>query len=213
MPSIHGIIRITVEEAVMTKRTVAIYLFDEFEPLDAVGPFEAFICATDEDDNPLFDVGMLGETMEPVAATGGMLITPRWSFETMPELDILLVPGGEGTRALTHRGEIVDWVAGQNERVEMMLSVCTGAHMLAKAGLLKNLKATTYWSTYDWLREIEPTVEVLEGARWADNGRIICSSGVSAGIDMSLHTIERLHGKETAVRAARAMEYEYWPVM
>ena len=93
----------------------------------------------------------------------------------------------------------------------MMLSVCTGAQLLAAAGLLKDLKATTHWNTYDWLRRIEPSVDILEGARWADNGRIICSSGVSAGIDMTLHVIERLYGEETATRAARYMEYEYWP--
>ncbi len=83
----------------------------------------------------------------------------------------------------------------------MILSVCTGAQLLAATGPLKNLKAATYWSTYDWLREIEPTVDVQEGAHWADNGRIVCSSGVSAGIDMTLHMIERLHGEETATRA------------
>jgi transcriptional regulator GlxA family with amidase domain len=196
----------------MTPRTAAIYIFEGVEPLDCVGPFEAFITAESADGEPLFETGMVGETMAPVCGVGGLTITPRWSFETMPQVDLLLVPGGAGTRPLVKRSEITDWVADQNDKVEMLLSVCTGAHVLAAAGLLKGQKATTHWNTYDWLRSIEPTVEIQEGARWADNGRIICSSGVSAGIDMTLHVIERLHGEETAARTARFMEYEYWPV-
>ncbi|MGY8996772.1 MAG: DJ-1/PfpI family protein [Alphaproteobacteria bacterium] len=195
----------------MTPRTAAIYIFGGVEPLDCVGPFEAFISTETTDGEPLFETGMVGETMAPVSGVGGLVITPRWSFETMPEVDVLIIPGGSGTRALAEQPDIADWIAQQNDKVEMMLSVCTGAQLLAAAGLLKDLKATTHWNTYDWLRRIEPSVDILEGARWADNGRIICSSGVSAGIDMTLHVIERLYGEETATRAARYMEYEYWP--
>lgn len=196
----------------MTSRTAAIYIFDGVEPLDCVGPFEAFISAESSEGEALFETGMVGETMSPVSGVGGLVMTPRWSFETMPEVDLLLIPGGAGTRPLAKRPEIADWIRQQNDKVEMMLSVCTGAHLLAAAGLLKNLKATTHWNTYDWLRSIEPSVDIQEGARWADNGRIICSSGVSAGIDMTLHVIERLHGEKLAARAARFMEYEYWPL-
>ena len=196
----------------MRVRTVAIFVFDGVEPLDAVGPFEAFICAADEAGEGYFDAGTVGETGEPVTAAGGLVLQPRWSFATMPPADVLLVPGGSGTRALVGRAEIAEWVRTQNDRTELMLSVCTGAQVLATAGLLKGRKATTHWNTYDWLRRIEPEVEVLEGARWADNGRIVCSSGVSAGIDMALHVIRRLHGDDCARRAARSMEYDHWPV-
>jgi transcriptional regulator GlxA family with amidase domain len=196
----------------MTTRTVAIYLFEGMEPLDAIGPFEAFISALDGDGNELFDVGMVGETDAPVTATGGLVMVPRWTFETMPDPDILLVPGGEGTDTLTCRPEILEWVKAVDARTEFTLSVCTGAEVLAAAGLLKNLKATTYWNSYDRLRELEPTVDLLEGARWADNARIVCSSGVSAGTDMALHMISRMHGDDQAADTAHIMEYEHWPL-
>ena len=192
-------------------RTVAILVFEGVEPLDVVGPFEAFISHEEGDDVPAFEVGLVSASGAPVTAAGRFVMTPRWSFADMPQADILLVPGGWGTRELSRDRAVLDWIAACDRKSEMTLSVCTGAQMLAAAGLLKGLKATTYWSTYDELRAIDPTIEVLEGARWADNGRIVCSSGVSAGIDMALHVIARLHGEDRAARAARAMEYEYWP--
>ena len=192
-------------------RTVAILIFDGVEPLDAVGPFEAFYCAEGEDGEAPFDVGLAAETSAPVTAAGGLVMTPRWSFAELPRPDILLVPGGPGARPLAKRSDMTAWIAARDKESELTLSVCTGAQVLAAAGLLKGLKATTHWSTYDWLARIEPTAEIVRGARWADNGRIVCSSGVSAGIDMALHVIARLHGAEKAARAARAMEYEHWP--
>jgi len=192
-------------------RTVAILVFEGVEPLDVVGPFEAFICADGDDGAPGFEVGLVAATAAPVTGEGGFIMTPRWSFADMPHADILLVPGGGGTRTLSKDRAVLDWIAARDRQSELTLSVCTGAQMLAAAGLLKGLRATTYWSTYDELRAIEPTLEVMEGARWVDNGRIVCSSGVSAGIDMALHVISRLHGDKGAAKAARAMEYEYWP--
>mgnify|MGYP001168303064 CR=1 FL=1 len=192
-------------------RTLAILVFDGVEPLDVVGPFEAFLCAEDDAGTALFDVGLVAATAEPVTASGRLVMTPRWSFATLPRADILLVPGGDGTEALCGDRAILDWIVARNGETDMTLSVCTGAQVLASAGLLKGLKATTYWKCYDWLRSIDPSIDVLEGARWADNGRIVCSSGVSAGIDMALHVIAKLHGEPCAANAARAMEYEYWP--
>ncbi len=192
-------------------RSVGIFVFDGVEPLDTVGPFEAFLCAETEDEAPLFDVFLFGETRALVTATGGLTMTPRHGFGDLPSLDILLVPGGQGTRVLTKRAAITQWIRERHDKSELTLSVCTGAQVLAAAGLLKGKKATTHWATYDWLRSIEPDVDVQEGARYVDNGDIICSSGVSAGIDMALHVIERLHGADVAARAARNMEYEYWP--
>ena len=193
------------------RKKVAIFVFDGVEPLDAIGPFEVFYCAEDADDNALFDVFLIAESDAPVTASGGLVMTPRHGFDDVPELDILLVPGGQGTRALCKRGDIQDWLRQCQATTDLVLSVCTGAQMLASAGLLKGKKATTHWATYDWLKEIEPEIDLRAGARYVDNGNIVCSSGVSAGIDMSLHVVERLHGADIAVRAARNMEYEYWP--
>ncbi len=191
-------------------RIVAIHVFEDVEPLDAVGPFEAFISAWDEAGNDFFDTGLVGETGDPVTAGGGLVMVPRWSFETLPAVDILLIPGGFGARALVDRQDITGWVRERHDEVELLLSVCTGSLVLAAAGLLAGLEATTHWNAVEALERLEPTAIVREGARWTDNGRIICSSGVSAGIDMALHVIARLHGTDAAARAARAMEYEYW---
>lgn len=195
----------------MTRR-IAFLVFDGVEPLDVVGPFEAFYAATGDDEAALFEVGLVAATAGPVTAAGGLVMTPRWSFTDLPRADLLLVPGGPGTRPLCTMPAVLDWIAARDRETELTLSVCTGAQVLAAAGLLKGLKATTHWATYDWLRQIEPTVTVLEGARWADNGRIVCASGVSAGIDMALHVIGRLHGEPVAARTARAIEYEHWPL-
>ena len=192
-------------------KSVGIFIFDGVEPLDTVGPFEAFLCAERDDDTPLFDVFLFGETRAPVSATGGMIMTPRYGFGDLPAIDIMLVPGGDGVRTLVKRGAITDWIKQRHGACDLTLSVCTGAQVLAAAGLLKGKQAATHWATYDWLRSIEPEVDLHEGARYVDNGDIICSSGVSAGIDMALHVIERLHGADTAAHAARSMEYEYWP--
>ena len=194
-----------------TSRSVGIFVFDGVEPLDTVGPFEAFLCAENADEEALFDVFLFAETRAPVTATGGLIMTPRHGFGDLPSIDILLVPGGNGTRTLSKRNDITSWVEQRHADCDLTLSVCTGAQVLAAAGLLKNQKTTTHWATYDWLRSIEPDVDVQEGARYVDNGDIVCSSGVSAGIDMALHVIERLHGADVAARAARNMEYEYWP--
>ncbi len=192
-------------------KKVAIFVFDGVEPLDAIGPFEVFYCAEDADHKPLFDTFMVAETAAPVTASGGLEITPRHGFDDMPDVDVLLVPGGQGTRPLSTRKDIQDWLRRRQAATVLTRSVCTGAQMLASAGLLKGKKATTHWATYDWLKEIEPEVDLQAGARYVDNGDIVCSSGVSAGIDMSLFVVERLFGTDVAANAARNMEYEYWP--
>jgi transcriptional regulator GlxA family with amidase domain len=192
-------------------KTVAIFVFDGVEPLDAVGPFEVFLSAEDADGKALFDVFLVAETGASVAASGGLVMTPRHGFADMPDVDILLVPGGAGTRALAERTDIQAWLRRRQATTGLTLSVCTGAQLLASAGLLKGKQAATHWATYDWLKAIEPEIDLRAGARYVDNGDIVCSSGVSAGIDMSLYVVERLFGAATAAATARAMEYEYWP--
>lgn len=193
-------------------RKLAIMIFDDAEVLDFAGPFEVFGVARPADDpeTPLFDVYTVARDMQPIRARNGLLVQPNYDTVNAPKPDIVLVPGGRGVRTAMYDLVLMDWLKTQAESAELVLSVCTGAWMLAQAGLLKGLRATTYHTSFERLQEIEPTLEVVRGVRWVDNGRIVTSAGVSAGIDMSLYVLSKLFDDEQATRTARHMEYDYY---
>lgn len=190
-------------------RKVAIFVFDGVEVLDFAGPFEVFGVSFDADGNRLFEVCTVAEKPGAIRARNDLSVNPTYTFETLPQPDILLIPGGD-TRALVDSETVIQWVQSHVEKVELLLSVCTGAMVLAKAGLLKGLSATTYHTAFDRLRALSPDTTVCPNHRWVDNGKIVTSAGVSAGIDMALHIVRRLHGAEQSERTARHMEYEHW---
>lgn len=191
-------------------RNVAILIFDDVEVLDFAGPFEVFGVARLEDGSAPFNVFTVAESTAPVSARNGLSINPNYSLDTCPNVDLLLVPGGRGTRPLIHNTRIIGWIQQQAAPAEMVLSVCTGALLLGKAGLLDGLVATTYHTAFDSLRDVAPNTEQRPGERWVDNGKVITSAGVSAGIDMALHVVGRLLGPALADQTARYMEYEHW---
>lgn len=189
-------------------RHVAILLFDEVEVLDFAGPFEVFsVCGRRSQLEP-FAVSTVSERGQSVRARNGLTVTPSHSFASCPPMDILLVPGGFGTRREMRNPIVLEWVVTHGRHCELLLSVCTGALILGSAGLLDGLSATTHHMAFPELRAAAPRAVVEEGARIVDNGRVILSSGVSAGIDMSLHVVGRLHGDDLARETARYMEYE-----
>ena len=193
-------------------RTVGILIFEGVEVLDFCGPFEVFattaLPAADgsRGDRP-FDVMAIAETAGLVECTGGLLIQPNATIADHPPLDILVVPGGRGTRREQANAVLLDWVAGQCRQTELTTSVCTGAFLLANRGLLDGRRATTHWASIDRLRQAAPAVTVLDDLRVVDEGEIVTSAGISAGIDMALHVVARLHGAEVAAATARNMEY------
>ncbi len=193
-------------------RNVAIFIFPEVEVLDFAGPYEVFATSRDKNDGQthLFNVYNVAENAEPLVARNGFRVVPNYSFADMPKPDILLIPGGNGTRSLINDASIIRWIQQQNTQTELTLSVCTGALLLGKAGLLENLKATTYHTAFDLLAELSPTTTLDREARFIDNGRVITSAGVSAGIDMALYTVARLHGRAQARFTAEYMEYDHW---
>ncbi len=195
----------------MTKRRVAIFVFDDVEVLDFAGPFEVFGVTQTGDGEMLFEVVTVAETRGIVTARNGLLIQPNHTFETLPTPDILIVPGGSGTRPLVDHAPVIEWIIRLNAETELTASVCTGALLLAKAGLLAGLQAATYHTAYDQLSEIDPSVTPRRDLRFVDNGAILTSAGISAGIDMALYIVARLHGRETAIRTADHMEYDYKP--
>ena len=192
-------------------RNVAILIFDEVEVLDFCGPFEVFgVTGRRNAGEPPFHVYTVAEKTEPVLARNGLSVNPNYSIENCPRPDILLVPGGFGTRTQIHNERLLQWIRAQSRQVELLLSVCTGALLLAKAGLLDGLSATTHWAAMEELRAVAPNTRLCPDERYVDNGKIVLSAGVSAGIDMALYIVSRLFGKERAAETARHMQYDHW---
>jgi transcriptional regulator GlxA family with amidase domain len=196
----------------MSKQTVGILIFDEVEVLDFAGPFEVFATTRPQGDDPnsderAFHVVTIAERSEVVKCRGGLLVQPHHTIDDHPPLDILVVPGGYGTRREVNNTRLLDWIARQNRTTRLTTSVCTGAFLLAARGLLDNLPATTHWASIERLRTTHPLVDVRDDVRYVDNGHILTSAGVSAGIDMALHIVDRLLGEEVARQTARTMEY------
>ncbi len=190
-------------------RTLVILLFDDVEVLDFCGPFEVFSVANYFGETPSFRVLTAAGKPGPVLARNGLSVNPHHTLDDCPAPDILLVPGGEGTRREKDNPVLIDWIRDASQRAELVLSVCTGALLLGRAGLLKGLSATTHHLTFDLLRHVAPDTEILQNQRVVDNGRIVCSAGIAAGIDMSLHIVARLLGKERARQTAEQMEYPW----
>lgn len=197
-------------------RSIAIVLFDDVEVLDFAGPFEVFSVTGRRKVGEVFDVFTVAEKPQ-VAARNNLLVSPTYTFKTCPPCSMFLVPGGGGyhangtafgTRREMDNPVMLDWVLDRAKKADHVLSVCTGALILAKAGLLDGLEATTHYLAIDALKSISPSIRVSPEKRWVDNGKVILSAGVSAGIDMSLHVVEKLQGKATALETAAYMQYE-----
>lgn len=200
-------------------RNVAILLFDKIEVLDFAGPFEVFsVCGAHGEVPGQFNVYTVAEKT-PVTARNGLSINTHFLLNNCPAPDILVIPGGGGyssdgspygSRREMNNPVILEWIKGWNRTAELILSVCTGSLILAKAGLLEGLSATTHWKSMDQLKKAAPNTKLVYDRRWVDNGRIIISAGVSAGIDMSLYVIFKLFGDQVANETARSMQYDHW---
>jgi transcriptional regulator GlxA family with amidase domain len=183
-------------------RTLGVLLFDGFELLDVFGPLEMFGMRDDE-----FTIRLISEQEEIVASTQGPRSVIDDHFAADRSYDILLVPGGMGTRREVGNKSLLDWLARAAEHAEIVASVCTGSALLAKAGLLDGKRATTNKRAFDWVRSQGPKVAWQPQARWVEDGKFWTSSGVSAGTDMALALIARLCGIERAHEAADWAEY------
>lgn len=188
---------------------VGIFLFDEVEVLDFTGPFEVFSVTTEANGVHPFTVHTVSQEGQIIIARNGLKVQPDFSIKNLPPVDILIIPGGLGVREYEMKNEIIiSWIRQQMKEVKLMASVCTGALLLAKAGLLDSRKATTHWASIERFRNEFPTVEVLENVKFVDEGHIITSGGISAGINMSFHIVKNLLGVEIAEATAKRMEYD-----
>ncbi|WP_100404343.1 DJ-1/PfpI family protein [Bacillus solitudinis] len=195
-------------EKVKRPRNVAILIYENVEILDFTGPFEVFVVGSDRGKD--FNVYTVAEDEHPVKALGNLSINPNYTIKNCPSPDIILIPGGWGSRKEMKNVTITEWLNNLSHKVELVLSVCTGALILANANLLDGLKVTTNRLAMNELREVAPSsCEILEECRYVDNGKIILSAGISAGMDMSLYVIEKLLGSERAEQTAIRMEYKW----
>lgn len=195
-------------------QNVGIFIYDEVEVLDFAGPFEVFSTASrvhtrmTPGDPDLFDVFTIGENAAPVFARGGLEIKPRFQIHDHPPLDVMVIPGGIITAELD-KSHITSWILAVSDKTLITASVCTGAFLLAKAGLLRSGCATTHWEDIPDLEEMFPDLTIKKDARWVDEGDVVTSAGISAGIDMSLHLVSRIAGQTLAEKTARQMEFQW----
>jgi transcriptional regulator GlxA family with amidase domain len=196
------------------KINAGIFIFDGVEVLDFAGPFEVFSrtrlrpgteSRRSEDSAP-FEVFTIAATREPVRATGGLRVVPHHDFASAPRVDLLVIPGGFGTRPLLEDKATLDWIRRTAASARTVTSVCTGSLLLARAGLLAGRRATTHWGALDLLAGIDPTVTVDREARVVTDG-IVSSAGVAAGIDMAFEVVEQICGRAVADETAHYIEY------
>lgn len=185
---------------------VAILLFDGVEILDFCGPYEVFSVANRELDRVAFKVHTVA-TSESITTQGGLTVCRHFSPFDSPATDILLVPGGAGVLDQLDNRELIEWLRIKSREAELTTSVCTGAILLAVCGLLNGREATTHHYCFEQLRHYAPETTINENCRFVDTGNIITSAGISAGIDMCLHVVSRLHNQDLSDSIAKRMEY------
>jgi len=198
----------------MKRKRVGILIFPAVEVLDFCGPYEVFsVTRLDEDrrreESSPFEVLLIAESTEPVVATGGLRVLPDATLETCPSLDILVVPGGWGTRKQISNQRVLTWIAERAKEVETLTSVCTGSMLLGHAGVLHGRRATTHWRSLDWMRQSFPAVTVEDKLHVVEHDDVLTSAGISAGIDMALRVVARYFGEAVGRATARHMEYSF----
>lgn len=190
-------------------RNLAILIFEGVQIIDYTGPYETF-GHTYSNDGPAFNIYTVSEKTGAITTAMGMSVNPKYNFENAPEPDVLVVPGGSVKGQLENQN-VIRWIQNKSSKAEIVMSVCNGAFILAKAGLLDGLEATTTAGLIPSFRQAAPKTKVVDDQRFIDNGKIITTAGLSSGIDGSLHVIERLFGRGTAQMAALGMEYNWDP--
>ena len=187
-----------------SKRTLGVVLFEGFELLDVFGPLEMFGLAAEH-----FEIRLISESGGVVASRQGPKSVCDDSFQSAPAIDVLLVPGGIATRGEVNNPVMLDWIKERSQQAELVASVCTGSALLAKAGVLDGLRATSNKLAFAWAASQSEKVQWQQQARWVEDGKVFSSSGVSAGIDMALAVIAKLVSEQTAEEAAKFAEYTW----
>ncbi len=194
--------------------TVGIVIFDQVEVLDVAGPFGVLSVTRLNEERRVgqsspFRILLVSEKKGQVSAIGGLRFTPDVTIDDCPALDLLIVPGGWGTRKEVQNITLLRWIADRAAKTRLTASVCTGSSLLGKAGLLDRREATTHWRTFDFLRDAAPTAVIREDVLFTLDDPIFTSAGVSAGIDLALRIVSHFFGTKIGQATARQMEYPY----
>lgn len=190
--------------------SVGIFLFNEVELLDFAGPFEVFSVTDEINDFRFFNVITITENGGEIRTVNGLRVVPDYNFANHPPIDLLVVPGGAGTKIEMTKEPVLKWLKAQYETSQNTMSVCSGTRLLGKLGLLDDLDIITHHEVITDMKEIAPKAIIKEDARFTDNGKILTSAGISAGIELSLYLVEKIHGKKIADKTAIYMEYGNW---
>jgi transcriptional regulator GlxA family with amidase domain len=191
------------------KRNVGILIFDNAEVLDFAGPFEVFSVTSELNQFEPFEVFTVGEQLGPINTINGLSVNPKYDFSNCPDIDILIIAGGFGTRKLiAQENNTLDWIKRTHQHTEFTVSICSGAMLLGRLGVLDGKPYCTHHQVYEDLKGLVPTGIPQEGQRFVKTGKIYTSAGISAGIDLSFHLVEQLLGAQTAERTAAYMEYD-----
>lgn len=193
------------------EKHLGILLFPDVEELDAVGPWEVLSFWTRTHPEDGYDVHTFARNAGPIRCAKGLTVVADRSCADLPPLEVLIYPGGNGTRPQLSDEVQLDWVRRQRTTVPLLTSVCTGSLVYAAAGLLANRPATTHWGALELLAELDPSIDVRPNDRFVDDGDLITAAGVSAGIDMALHLVDRLAGRERAQEVRRGIQYDPQP--
>ncbi len=189
---------------------VGIFLFDDIELLDFAGPYEVFSVTSELNDHKLFKVFSLTRDGRGIKSVNGLRVTPDYSFTDHPPIDILVIPGGVGTRAEITKQDVLDWVNKTHQSAKITMTVCSGARLPAALGLLDGLESVTHHTVFESLKKLAPRTTINAGKRFIDNGKLMTSGGISAGIDLALHIVRKLYGEEIAKKTVKYMEYGDW---
>lgn len=187
---------------------VGIFIFEEAEVLDFAGPFEVFSVASQLHDYKLFNVFTLAGSKDPVKAVNGLSVNPDHTFETAPQIDILIIAGGQGTNALIKNDALLKKIHEVQETATYTVSICSGSRVLALLGLLEDQPYCTHHLVYEDMKRLVPTGIPKPLERFVGNGKVFTSGGISAGIDLSFYLVQKIYGKEVAEKTAAYMEYE-----
>jgi len=188
-------------------KNVGIYLFNKVELLDFAGPYEVFSATSQLNGSELFKVFTISEDGGAIKSINGLIVIPDYSFDNHPKVDILIIPGGDGTKNEIKKKKVMTWINKTYESADTMATVCSGARIPAVLGLLDGLEATTHHLVIDDVKKLAPKVTIDHTKRFIDNGKIMTSGGISAGIDLALHIVKKLYGEDIAQKTIEYMEY------
>ncbi len=192
----------------MQTRNTAILIFNDVEVLDFTGPYEVFSSANTEYGGKIFNVYTIAEKDSEIKSANGLRIIPDYTLTSSPPPNILIIPGGNGRKIEMNNSILLDWIKEKFSSLEFLLSVCTGAFILGKTGLLDGAKAATHHYSYEEFEKTFPNIKLVKNVKFIDSGKIITAAGVSSGINMSLHMISKLFGEELSKKTAEHIEFD-----